>query len=79
MTFFDLCGPYVTFDPKLVMSQVRIHTLVIVTRAAWSKSDVACLRYCLFDGKKQQKKQKLVYKILRLRRQDNEEWSKMSL
>ena len=29
---FDLCDPFVTFDPKLVMSQVRVHTLVIVTK-----------------------------------------------
>ena len=34
ITFFDPCDPYVTFDPKLVMSQVRVHTLVIGTKAS---------------------------------------------
>ena len=29
---FDPCDPYVTFDPKLVMSRVTVHRLVIVTK-----------------------------------------------
>ena len=29
---FDPCDPYVTFDPKLVMSKVRVHRLDTVTK-----------------------------------------------
>ena len=29
---FDPCDPYVTFDPKLVTSKVRVHRLDIVTK-----------------------------------------------
>ena len=68
--FFDLCDPYVTFGPKLVMSQVRVgHTLVIVTTAGQ-------IRYGMFEilacwQKKKKDEETDVIQDPAKRRQDN--------
>ena len=49
------CDPYMTFDPKLVMSQVRVHALVIVTKQACKKQvkrEAPCQEILWFGGKK---------------------------
>ena len=63
---FDPCDPYMTFDPKLVMSQVRVHTLNLLL---WPKLvKIGCnmseILACWLKQKQKQKQKKKKRKLM---------------